>query len=396
MTYNRNTHASRTAIGYNERGGADIERDIAVSVIIPVYNAEPYLRQCLDSVVNQTLRDIEILCVDDGSTDGSPAILRDYQARDDRIRIFTQENLNAGAARNRGLDLAKGDYLSFLDADDFFEPEMLERAYARAEVLRAEVLVFRCDNYHDDEGRYSDRNNSIEVACIPEQQPFPGTVVKGNLFLTFVGWAWDKLFSREYVQKNGLRFQEQRTTNDLYFTYFALAKAQRIVTMDELFAHHRMHVSTSLEATRDKSWDCFYKALCALRDGLRREGLYGHYEQDFVNYCVSFSLWNLKTISWPRQEVLFYMMKNAWLSDLGVTGREETFFENPYEYREICEVLNGEYDAMFPEGELVQRYRAENAALRKEITELHASVSFRLGRAITYLPRRIRGSFLRR
>lgn len=360
---------------------------VSVSVIIPVYNAAPYLRQCLDSVVRQTLRDIEILCVDDGSTDGSPAILREYEARDSRIRVLTQPNLNAGAARNRGLDEARGDYLSFLDADDFFEPDMLEKAYARAKDLNAEILVFRCDNYHDDEGRYSDRKNSIEAAWMPQEQPFPGTAVKGNLFLAFVGWAWDKLFSREYVQKTGLCFQEQRTTNDLYFTYLALARAQRIVTMDELFAHHRMHVCTSLEATRDKSWDCFYKALCALRDGLHREGLYAHFERDFVNYCVSFSLWNLRTISWPRQEALFYLMQNAWLSELGVTGREEAYFDNKEDYRAICGVLHGEYETMFPGG---TAYRKELASLREEIAALRASVSFRLGRALTFLPRKIR------
>ena len=95
-----------------------------VSVIIPVYNTEPYLRQCLDSVVNQTLLDIEIICVDDGSTDTSPEILREYAASDSRIRIFTQPHADAGVARNLGLRHASGKYLSFLDADDFFEKDI--------------------------------------------------------------------------------------------------------------------------------------------------------------------------------------------------------------------------------------------------------------------------------
>ncbi|MDO5139064.1 MAG: glycosyltransferase family 2 protein, partial [Oscillospiraceae bacterium] len=85
-----------------------------VSVIIPVYNAEEYLRECLDSVVNQTLRDIEIICVDDGSTDGSLSVLREYEKGDPRVRVFTQPNINAGAARNKGLYNATGEYLSFL------------------------------------------------------------------------------------------------------------------------------------------------------------------------------------------------------------------------------------------------------------------------------------------
>ena len=357
-----------------------------VSVIIPVYNTELYLRECLDSVIHQTLREIEIICVDDGSTDRSLEILREYEARDGRFRVLTQPNVNAGAARNRGLDLARGEYLSFLDADDFFEPKMLERAYATARNCGAEILVYRCNNYITEEDRYTERQNSIEAANIPEIQPFPGTAVKGNLFFTFVGWAWDKLISRRYIQENGLRFQEQRTTNDLYFTYFALAKAQRIITIDEILAHHRIQLLTSLEATREKSWDCFYKALIALRDGLRREKLYDRYERDFVNYSVRFTLWNLYTISWPKQEVMFYLLKHAWLSELGITGKEETYFDDQQEYKDICKVLYGEYAEMFPLGD----HKAEIAALKEELNDLHNSASFRVGRALTFIPRKIR------
>ena len=91
-----------------------------VSVIIPVYNVEEYLRECLDSIVKQTLREIEIICVDDGSTDNSLEILKEYAKKDNRITVITQKNLHAGVARNAGLAVAKGEYLSFLDSDDFF------------------------------------------------------------------------------------------------------------------------------------------------------------------------------------------------------------------------------------------------------------------------------------
>ena len=92
-----------------------------VSVIIPVYNVEQYLRECLNSVIKQTLKEIEIICVDDGSTDNSLDILKEYAEKDHRITIITQKNLHAGVARNAGLSIAKGEYLSFLDSDDFFE-----------------------------------------------------------------------------------------------------------------------------------------------------------------------------------------------------------------------------------------------------------------------------------
>ena len=102
-----------------------------ISVIITVYNAQDTLRRCMDSVINQTLKDIEIICVDDGSKDNSPAILQEYAAKDARIKVIHQENAGAGAARNHGMLKACGEYFSLLDSDDFFEAEMLEESYAK-------------------------------------------------------------------------------------------------------------------------------------------------------------------------------------------------------------------------------------------------------------------------
>lgn len=109
--------------------------EVKISVIIPVYNVEKYLRECLDSVVNQTFKDIEIICVDDGSTDKSLEILQEYKRKDDRFVILQQRHSGAGAARNYGLKLAEGKYIQFLDSDDYFEPTLLEELYTRAENL---------------------------------------------------------------------------------------------------------------------------------------------------------------------------------------------------------------------------------------------------------------------
>ena len=140
-----------------------------VSVIIPVYNAEQYLRQCLDSVVGQTLKDIEIICVDDGPQDNSVAILKEYAARDSRLRLIREKNRGAGAARNQGLREATGEYLSFLDADDFFEPDMLEKAVARAEEYDAQIVVFNSDQYHMDKRQF------VPVPWVMVQEDIPKT-----------------------------------------------------------------------------------------------------------------------------------------------------------------------------------------------------------------------------
>lgn len=356
-----------------------------VSVVIPVYNADPYLRECMDSVVSQTLRDIEIICVDDGSTDSSLAILREYERKDERVSVLTQPNINAGAARNRGLRHAVGEYLSFLDADDFFEPDMLEKAYAKAKEQAAEICVYHCDFFNTQTKTFEGEGAVLEEN-LPEKRPFAGTDVKKDLFRTFVGWAWDKLFLREFIVENKILFQEHRTSDDLLFTYFALAKAERITILDDVFAHHRTHVKTSQEATRSTVWENFYKALCALRSALQDADLYTRFERDFINYSLNFSLWNLYTLDWPVQESLYYALKLQWFRDLGLLEHDEAYFYDKNEYKLLQSIMEKPYSDESPE---IMRQRL--AELEQWMEDIKASASFRIGRAITWLPRKVRG-----
>ena len=112
-----------------------------VSVIVPVYNVAEYLGQCLDTILLQTLQDIEVICVDDGSTDNSLNILNTYAMFDERLKVIHQENAGAGPARNRGIKEATGDFLIFLDGDDFFHPEMLEKMVVKAEEDNSDVVI---------------------------------------------------------------------------------------------------------------------------------------------------------------------------------------------------------------------------------------------------------------
>ena len=146
---------------------------VKVSVIIPVFNVEDYLKQCLDSVVHQTLKDIEIICVNDSSTDKSLDILEEYAKTDWRIRVITQPNAGAGAARNKGMDVATGKYLAFLDSDDFFELNMLEKAYEMAEDEQSDLVVYKSDQYHTEDnrtGRYNRRTSHLHQFLETELQ----------------------------------------------------------------------------------------------------------------------------------------------------------------------------------------------------------------------------------
>lgn len=333
-----------------------------ISVIIPVYNAEPYLRQCLDSVTGQTLRDIEIICVDDGSSDRSPAILNEYAQADPRIIVMTQENKSAGAARNRGMAAARGRYLSFLDADDFFEADMLEKAYRSAEENRSDIVVFLSDNYIDTLGVYRFIPFTVREDLLPKQRPFAGTDLQKNAFRALMGWAWDKLFSADFVRSHGLRFQEQRTTNDMLFVFSAIVAARRISIVDQVLAHQRKGGSGSLSVTREKSWDCFYQALLALRQQLKDWDLYERFERDFINYSLHFSLWHLETLAWPTQEKLYRQLKQSWYAELGVIGKSRFYFYSDSDYIALRRILKLDYAQVYPRLDTRRRPVDENGS----------------------------------
>lgn len=315
--------------------------DIKVSVIIPVYNVEKYLRQCLDSVAAQTLKDIEVICVDDGSTDSSFEIVKEYAEKDSRFIAVKQENGGAGAARNNGLRRAKGKYLSFLDSDDFFDENMLMEAYNCAENNKADFVVFASDQYNEDTNDFKNVSWTLRYAEIPPYQPFARRQMTDNIFKVFVGWAWDKLYNREFVLNNNLWFQEQRTSNDMLFVFSAVAIAKRIACVEKgkILAHQRRNNKDSLSNTREKSWDCFYNALVALRNRLKDEGIYEEVEKDYINYALHFSLWNLNTLAQPTYDKLHDKLVNEWWEDLGIKGKDRSYFYMKKEYDQYAEIM---------------------------------------------------------
>lgn len=310
-----------------------------ISVIIPCYNVEKYLRQCLESVVNQTMQDIEIICVDDGSSDSTLDILNEYQKKDSRLQVITQKNAGAGAARNNGLKIAQGQYLSFLDSDDFFELDMLEEAYKSAEEYRADFVVFNSDQYHMDNDSFVNVDWVVRKKDIPPYMPFTYRQLTDNVFKTFVGWAWDKLYRRSFVLENKLYFQEQRTTNDMLFVFSALVAAKRIAVVDKILVHQRRGGAESLSVTREKSWHCFYNALTALKKHLEEEGIFWELEQDYINYALHFSLWHLNTLAEPTHQLLQDKLCTEWFEALGITDKPAGYFYNHTEYKQYTKLM---------------------------------------------------------
>ena len=222
-----------------------------VSVIIPVYNVEDYLPQCLDSVINQTLKDIEIICVDDGSTDSSYEILKDYTQKDNRIKLIKQKNKHAGVARNRGLKIAKGEYIHFLDADDWLELNAYEILYGLISETCADLVKFRAYSYDNKTSELVEREY-LNIAWI-DQKYINNTIsididLKNTLLLP--DSPWSGFYKRDFLIKNKIYFDNFLCVNDVGFFYRCVVAAKKIYVSSEKLLYYRENNEKSLIGIR--------------------------------------------------------------------------------------------------------------------------------------------------
>ena len=232
-----------------------------LSVIIPVFNAELYLHEGLASVLNQdAFGDLEVICVDDGSTDSSKDILSYWVDRDARLKVLTQDNQGPGVARNAGLAVAKGEYITFLDADDRLTSGVnLKAAFDHAVSNRLDVEALASNDGPDGGGKWSD-NRHLRRELVPQKKVFAPEDVGINLFLFVVQDPWAKLYRREFVTANKLRFPALKRSEDFPFVMSALLLSQRIGVLDVPLCDHRVGVDTSLESTKDETPCAFIDA----------------------------------------------------------------------------------------------------------------------------------------
>lgn len=398
------------------------EANIKVSVIIPVYNGGQHFEKCLDDLIHQTLNEIEIICVDDGSTDETEQIIERYMRRDSRISVIKQQNQGAAAARNNGIPQAKGEYLSFLDADDFFEENMLEHAYNKCKVCQSDIGIFRGDRFDDQKQETIPMNYALRMNDVPDKEVFNYKDVKDNVFNFVVGWAWDKLYKREFVQKNNLEFQLTRTSNDLFFVFFSLVKAETICVIDEILVHHRINVKGSLSVTREKSWNCFFLAASKLKEELVNINVFEEVKLSFDNWLLHFSFWNLDTIEGPRYEDVFNLIKNEVFSLLKIEEIKQEDIRQKGLYNNAMNVYNmpfKEYlinkivedraviaqkelkiaesrELIKKNSKLIKLLRSEIKQITKSLNKVNSSTTFKVGKVIMFLPNKIKKIFSRK
>ena len=360
-----------------------------VSVIIPVRNAESFLRECLDSVLAQTLSDIEVLVVDDGSADGSRTIIDEFAAADSRVRVLAgRRSRRWGCPESRNRACAGGSTWRSLTQTTCSNRECSSLPVRRADADGADVCVFRACYLDAATGRVTRADNLLKSAMLPPSIPFSYRDIPDHI-LNFTSPApWNKLFRRAFVAENGLRFQELVRANDFLFTKLALVKAERITIVDQYLVYYRVGVESSLQAGNDESPLVFHEAQTALKQALVEEGLFDTVERSFVNLVLSNSLYNLHSLRSPESfDLLYGKLRDEYFSEWALMAATRATSSYARQFEQYAKIKS-----MSPESYLLDelaecRERAKDATAK--LRQMRSSTSWKLGSAMTFIPRRL-------
>ena len=269
-----------------------------VSVIVPTYNAQEYLAQCLDSVLSQTMGDFELVCVDDGSTDGTWAILEERARRDGRVALLRQENAGPGVARNAGLERARGRYVYCLDADDYLERDMLAQCAKALDDTQADMALVAFRTYNQRVGRTYPAEWSMRNEDVFPSYPggsFTWETAPDLFFETVQNVPWNKMVRRSLLKERGIRFQNLRLTEDLMYSLPAAVVAKGIVRIAQSLVVHREFAGTNAMADKGRHPLDFLDAFDALRAWLQGEGVYGPLRSAYREWLLDAVYYNLPT-----------------------------------------------------------------------------------------------------
>ena len=215
------------------------------SVIVPVYNVEKYLNECVDSILSQTFTDFELILVDDGATDNSGAICDEYAQRDCRVRVIHKENGGQSTARNRGVDEARGQYIIFLDSDDLIATPDYFMDLKNNLLPETDVLIFRYCKYYN-ASKIDDCNISLANISFENKGELFVQLVKRDAFFCS---CWSKCIALRVLKDNGIRFDENLRCEDMDWYYSVVQKAEKFAVIDKSYIYYRQRENSVTSST---------------------------------------------------------------------------------------------------------------------------------------------------
>jgi glycosyltransferase involved in cell wall biosynthesis len=314
-----------------------------ISVILPVYNSQKYIGKAIDSVLCQTFSDFELIIVNDGSTDSTSSIINQFQ--DERIIVINQDNLGPGAARNNALKMAEGDYVMYLDSDDWFCPEALEIAHREAIKFNTDLTFFQMINY--DGQRYYE-NDWFDMKTFDESfenRVFSPEETPGSIFDLSVG-VCQKIYNREFLESIDAQFPEGIFFEDMPFFYYVYLKASRISIIKKHLYIRRKHTKSITNVVDEKFFDTVPAGQALMRIFIEN-GWYDTYKYDLLAYKINGPRFALRDMPEKHKPHMFDLIKmdyeeikagdcyNDFLTQLGPVKKK--FFLDVLESKDYVE-----------------------------------------------------------
>ena len=308
-----------------------------ISIIIPIYNSDQFIENSLKSLMKQTFKNFEIICINDGSNNDTVKKLNKFEKLDDRIHIILQKNIEPVIVRNIGINLSKGEYLMFLNLYDEFQDTMIEKLFAKIYGNNNEIVLYNSNNlfFHNYKG-VQNKNFFISKEVL-NKKSFSFLNIKEEFFNLFIWWPWDKIFKKAFIKDLNINYQNLKTSQDLYFVNVAVILAKNLSFIEESLITH--HINNSIYNSYYKNCDYIYYSLKELKIFMKEKGLYKILKQDFINYVAKFSIWNLETIYENHFCELFKSLKNKWFKEFGITKYNKKYFYDKEIYKKIKNII---------------------------------------------------------
>ncbi len=290
-----------------------------VSIVVPVYNAMPFLQEALDSICNQTFRDLQIILVDDGSTDGSLEMLRDYEKKDTRIQVLenNEEGVGAAKARNLGLTYVTGKYVLILDADDIFHLSLVEKAYETAEAHDTDIVLFDALWFDNETMEPLPDTFTINFDVIPANKVFSAKDIEDDFFASMSGPAWCQFCKHDFLKSNNAYFQELHI-DDVFFSFSNLAVASRVVALPEILVRYRCNNPSSLIKKRYINPLTSVLLAGKIKEWLEERQLFEMFHHSYIKkfkYSIHLAICSIE--SYDGLKTLYTYLRDGGLKELG-------------------------------------------------------------------------------
>ena len=313
-----------------------------ISIIIPVYNADLYLEECLNSLVNQTLEDIEIICVNDNSKDKSLKILQNFAKKDKRIKIINfDETSGQSRARNVALESVSGEYIGFVDADDFVDLDMFEKMYKKSQ--NADMVMCQAKVFDDKVKTYKD-DAYFALECFDDkfaEKPF--THEDTVDFITEINVSvWNKIYRTIFLKKLGVKFQEGFIYEDLPYFYEVYTQAKKVVLLKEFLYSYRINNQNSTMTRTDKNVKDRVDMASLTYDILKKQKYFEKIKSTLLNTIIHDLFYRCLIINSRYQKEYFFRMQK-FFKTLDTTDIDDTLIKSRY-YPHFCEIKKRSYD----------------------------------------------------